>query len=206
MSTSLDKLPINLFDLVVLVVLTAGIMRGRKHGMSEELIKLLEWLAILLGCAALYEWGGETVGQFTGLFGRLSRYITAYVVVALLIVGVFALVKRGLGGKLLGSDVFGRTEYYLGMVSGMVRFSCILLVGLALLNARYFSPTEVRAMQKYDDYYYGSDFFPGLHSMQQVVFEQSLTGPWIKKNLEWLLIKPTEPDKSQFKQKEFEIP
>jgi uncharacterized membrane protein required for colicin V production len=206
MNTSLDRLPINLFDLVVLVVLTAGIVRGRKHGMSEELIKLLEWLAILFGCAALYQWGGETFGQFTGLFGRLSRYVMVYVVVALLIVGAFALLKRGLGGKLLGSDVFGRTEYYLGMASGMVRFSCMLLVGLALLNARYFSPTEVRAMQKYTDYVYGSNFFPGLHSMQQVVFEESLTGPWIKKNLEWLLIKPTEPDNSRFKQKEFVIP
>lgn len=206
MNTTLDRLPINLFDLVLLVVLTAGIMRGRKHGMSEELIKLLQWLAILFGCAFIYEWGSEVFGEFTSVFSRLARYILVYVTVGLLIVGVFALVKRGLGGKLLGSDVFGRTEYYLGMVSGMVRFSCMLLVGLALLNARYFSPTEVRAMQKYDDYYYGSSFFPGLHSMQQVVFEQSLTGPWIKKNLDWLLIKPTEPDKSQFKQKEFEVP
>ncbi len=206
MNTTLDRLPINLFDLVLLVVLTAGIMRGRKHGMSEELIKLLEWLTILFGCAFLYEWGGEVFGEFTSLFSRLARYIMVYVVVALLIVGVFALVKRGLGGKLLGSDVFGRTEYYLGMASGMVRFACMLLVGLALLNARYFSPTEVRAMQKYTDDVYGSDFFPTLHSMQQVVFKDSLTGPWIKNNLEWLLIKPTEPDKSGFQQKEFVVP
>ena len=46
------------------------------------------------------------------------------------------------------------------MGSGLVRFSCMLLAALALLNARYFSPTEVRAMEKYQDDVYGSDFFP----------------------------------------------
>ena len=52
MSMSLDQLPINLFDLVVIAVLAVGIFRGRKHGMSEELLSLLKWLAILFGCAA----------------------------------------------------------------------------------------------------------------------------------------------------------
>jgi uncharacterized membrane protein required for colicin V production len=205
-SMSLDKLPINLFDLIVIVVLAAGIFRGRKHGMSEELIKLLQWLAILFGCAAVYEWGGQMFGQFTGMFGRLSRYLMAYVGGALLIVLLFALVKRSLGGKLLGSDFFGRAEYYLGMGSGLVRFSCMLLAALALLNARYFSPTEVRAMQKFQDDVYGSDFFPTLHSVQQGVFEKSVTGPWIKQNLGFLLIKSTEPQNSEFHQKDAVLP
>ena len=203
---SLDKLPINLFDLIVIVVLAAGIYRGRKHGMSEELIKLLQWLAILFGCAAIYEWGGQMFGEFTSMFGRLSRYLVAYMAGALLITLLFALVKRGLDGKLLGSDFFGHAEYYLGMGSGLVRFSCMLLVALALLNARYFSPTEVRAMQKYNDDVYGSDYFPGLHSVQEAVFEKSITGPWIRQNLGFLLIKPTEPEEKQFHQKEFNMP
>ncbi len=48
---SLDKLPINAFDCVVLAVLAFGLMRGRKHGMSEELVGLITWLAVLIGCA-----------------------------------------------------------------------------------------------------------------------------------------------------------
>ena len=72
---SFDMLPINLFDLVVVGVLVAGLVRGRKHGMSEELILLLQWLAILFGCASIYEWGAQVVGSFTGLFGLLGRYI-----------------------------------------------------------------------------------------------------------------------------------
>jgi len=33
-----------------------------------------------------------------------------------------------------------------------------------------------------------------------------LTGPWIKKSLSFLLIKPTETENKDFKQKEYELP
>ena len=119
---------------------------------------------------------------------------------------LFVGIKRVLRGKLVGSDIFGRTEYYLGMGSGLVRFSCMLLAALALLNARYFSPTEVRAMEKFQDDVYGSNFFPTLHSLQATVFNRSLTGPWIKDNLGFLLIKPAEPENKDLHQKEAVIP
>jgi uncharacterized membrane protein required for colicin V production len=206
MSVSLDQLPINPFDLVVILVLAAGIFRGRKHGMSEELLSLLKWLAILLGCAVLYQPGAELITQYTSMFSRLTCYLMAYVGGALVIFLVFLGIKRVFSGKLLGSDIFGRTEYYLGMGSGLVRLSCMLLTALALLNARYFSPTEVRAMEARDIDLYGSDFFPGLHSLQTTVFDRSLTGPWIKENLGFLLIKPTEPENKALHQKELAIP
>ena len=203
---NLDQLPINLFDLVVIVVLLAGIAKGRKQGMSEELLSLLKWLGVLFGCAALYQPGGQFVCGFTSMFGPLSSYMLAYVGGALVVLLVFAGIKRALGGKLLGSDIFGRSEYYLGMASGLVRFSCMLLAALALLNARYFSPLEVRAMEKFQDDVYGSNFFPTLHSLQATVFDKSLTGPWIKQNLGFLLIKPTEPDKRDHHQKDMFVP
>ena len=131
------------------------------------------------------------------MFGRLTCYLLAYVAGALLIFLVFVGVKRVFSGKLVGSDIFGRSEYYLGMGSGLVRASCMLLAALALLNARYFSPTEVRAMEARDIDIYGSDFFPGLHTVQTTVFNQSLTGPWIKENLGFLLIKPTQPENNE---------
>lgn len=203
---SLDQLPINLFDFVVIAVLLAGVARGRQHGMSEELMSLLTWLAILFGCAAIYEPGGQMLAQFTSMFSRLACYVAAYVGGALLVLMLFAGIRRAFGGKLLGSDVFGRAEYYLGMGSGLVRFGCVLLAALALLNARYFSPTEVRAMQKYTDDVYGSDYFPTLHSMQVTVFDKSLTGPWIKKNLDFLLIKPTAPEQRELHQRQAGLP
>jgi uncharacterized membrane protein required for colicin V production len=203
---NLDQLPVNLFDLVVIIVVITGIARGRKHGMSEELLGLIKWLVILFGCAAVYEPVGLMVGGFTPMFGRLSCYLLAYAGGALLVLLLFAGIKRASDGKLLGSDIFGRSEYYLGMGSGLVRFSCMLLAALALLNARYFSPTEVRAMEKFQDDVYGSNFFPTLHSLQATVFDKSLTGPWIKQNLGFLLIKPTEPEDKQFHQKDVVIP
>jgi len=136
----------------------------------------------------------------------LFCYVAAYLTAGLVVLMVFAGIKRGLGGKLLGSDIFGKAEYYLGMGSGLVRFSCMLLAALALLNARYFSPTEVKAMENFQNDVYGSNFFPTLHTVQSAVFERSLLGPWIKENLSFLLIKPTEPENRQFKQKEFQMP
>jgi uncharacterized membrane protein required for colicin V production len=202
---SLDKLPINAFDFVVVAVLVLGIFRGRKHGMSEELIGLLTWLAVLFGCAAVYDPLGKMLAQ-SSPFSLLSSYLMVYVVAALVILGLFALVRRGIGGKLVGSDLFGRAEYYLGVGSGMVRWSCILLTALALLNARYYSYTEAHAMEKYQDDLYGSNYFPTLHSVQSVVFEKSLIGSWIHENLAFLLIRPTEPEDKSIHQKEFTLP
>jgi hypothetical protein len=140
------------------------------------------------------------------MFSRLTCYLIAYLGGAVVIFLLFMGIKRLFSGKLLGSDIFGRTEYYLGMGSGLVRFGCMLLAALALLNSRYFSPTEVRAMEARDIDIYGSDFFPGLHSLQTTVFDRSLTGPWIKENLGFLLIKPTQPESKEFHQKEAVLP
>ena len=203
---NLDTLPINLFDFALVGILVAGVLRGRKHGMSEELLGVLKWVALLAVCAAAYEPLGRLFSQSSHVFGMLTCYLMAYIAIALIILSVFALIKRGLGGKLLGSDIFGQAEYPLGMGSGLVRFSCMLLAALALLNARYFSPAEVRAMEKFQDEVYGSNFFPTLHTLQSTVFERSLTGPWIKEHLSFLLIKPTQPEDKQIRQKEYTLP
>ena len=202
---SLDILPINAFDFAVLAILTVGLLRGRKHGMSEELTGLIKWLAIVIVCAFAYEPAGQWFAS-SSPFSLLASFMIVYLTVALLILGVFALVKDRIGGKLVGSDIFGRAEYYLGMASGVVRVSCVLIAFLALLNARYFSPVEVRAMEKYQDDLYGSNYFPTWHTAQAVVFERSLSGPWIREHLGFLLIKPTQPEDKQIHQKEANLP
>ena len=37
------------------VFLVLGIVRGRKNGMSGELFQVLQWVAVLVGCAFLYD-------------------------------------------------------------------------------------------------------------------------------------------------------
>lgn len=199
------KLPINGFDMVLLVVVALGVLRGRKRGMSEELLGMVEWMLVVVACALLYEQAGQFLAGLTR-FSLLSSFVLAYIIIALMVVGVFALVKRALGGKLLGSDIFGRAEYYLGMGSGLVKFACILLCGLALLNARYFSAKEIKDMHDFQNEVYGSNFFPTLQSTQATVFQDSLTGPWIKTHLAVLLIKPTPPEGKEYHQQEYALP
>jgi uncharacterized membrane protein required for colicin V production len=199
---SMDGLPFNAFDLFFVAILVAGVFKGRKKGMSGELISMIKWLVILLGCAMAYEPLGSMFGQSTSIFSKLSCYLMAYLGTALIVVLIFAGLKNSLGGKLAGSDAFGNAEYYLGMGAGFVRFACALFVGLALLNAPYFSPQEVKASEKYQNEWYGSTYFPTLHGVQSVVFEKSLVGPLIKDNLGFLLIKPVEPETKELHQKE----
>jgi len=201
----LDKLPLNVFDFVVLATLVIGLLRGRKHGMSEELIGLVKWLAVVIGCAMMYEPAGQWF-ENSSPFSLLASFLMVYICGALLILSFFAICKYRLGGKLIGSDIFGRAEYYLGMGSGVVRLSCMLLAFLALLNARYFSPTEVRAMEAFQNDVYGSNYFPTWHTAQEVVFEKSFSGAWIKTHLGFLLIKPTQPEDKQFHQREASLP
>ena len=191
---NLHDLSFSFFDLVVIGVVAAGVASGRRHGMSIEALQLAKWVAILLGCAATYAFLGEEFEHRTLLLGPLSSYILAYVCVGLTIALVFSLVKRSLGGKILDSDAFGQGEYYLGMASGALRYLCVLLTGLAILNARAFSDSEARAMVNFQKDELGSEFFPTLLTAQNMVFDQSLSGSWIHRHLDFLLIKRTEPD------------
>jgi len=205
MNMALNDMPFNVFDVVLVVVLGIGIARGRKHGMSEELFNLLKWLTVLLTCSLVYRPVGEWLAS-SSPFTLLSSYLFVYVGTALLILGIFALFKHQLGDKLVGSDFFGRSEYYLGMGSGLVRFSCVLLTFLALLNARLFTRGEVRDEEAFQNEVYGSHYFPTLHTIQATVFEQSLSGVWIKNHLGFFLIEPTKPQNKQFHQKEAQFP
>jgi uncharacterized membrane protein required for colicin V production len=198
----MDNLPFNWFDIFLLIWLGMGIFRGRKRGMSEELMTFVQWIAIVVVCAFTYQPLGAWLHR-TAKTAPLTSYIIAYLTVAIVLTAIFLLVKRSLGGKLMGSDVFGKSEYYLGMPAGMLRFLCMAIVGLAILNARLYSREEIAAYQKFQMENYGSEFFPGLQSLQSTVFEQSIAGPPIKKFFGFLLIKPTNPEGGKFKQKEW---
>ena len=194
-------LPFNFFDLLLLFVLLAGLLRGRKQGFSLELLSLLKWLTLLLVCAAVYGPAGAMMAE-SGRFDLLSAYLLAYLGTALAVFILFAMIQSRVGPKLIGSDVFGRGEYYLGMGSGIVRFACMLLMALALLNARGFTPAELAATDKFQQENYGSHVFPGLHSLQVAVFNDSLVGSLIKQDLSFLLIASTEPNQKEPGQKE----
>ncbi len=186
----MKTMPFNWFDIAVLLMLMVGYARGRKRGMSQESLSMLNWVTIVLVSGIAYEPLGTLLESFAKI-GKLWSFIIAYSTVALTIALIFSVVKRSLGKKLTGSDTFGKGEYYLGIPAGMVRFACVTLVFMALLNARFYSTAEVKAQTKYDLENYGSSFFPHLYTIQDDVFKGSFLGSNIKKHADFLLIKPT---------------
>ncbi|MEW6160945.1 MAG: CvpA family protein [Verrucomicrobiota bacterium] len=191
------NLPFNWFDFIVLIVLVVGILRGRKRGMSEELLDVFQWLVIVVVCAMLY----KPLGQFLSGYTHMSlfmAYVSTYLFVFLIIKLVFSGLKRAVGEKLVQSDVFGKMEYYLGMLAGALRFSCMLLVFMAVFNAIYVSPEELAAQQKMQKENFGTISFPTIGSLQQDILHRSATGLFARKYLNEQLI-VTTPYSAQVK-------
>ena len=184
------NLPFNWFDIAIVLLLGLGVQRGRKHGMSEELMLLLKWLAIIIVGGLGYSVVGDVLSD-NSVFTHLSAYLMAYTVIALGITVVFLVIKKASHGKLVGSDLFGSGEYYLGMIAGLVRYTCMIIFALALLNAPLYTKAEIDADLRFQNDVYGSDIFPKLYTVQSDIFEKSLIGPHIHEQLGFLLIKST---------------
>jgi hypothetical protein len=110
--------------------------------------------------------------------------------------------KRLLGYRMGENNFFGSGEYYLGMSSGLIRFACMVLAVLALLNAPYYSQADIKAREAYTKRWFGGgiytgNYFPDLQTVQESVFKKSFTGPFIKDYLGALLIETTPPDTKQ---------
>ena len=177
----------NWFDLVTLALLVVGFFVGRKRGMSLELLTVLQWIAIVFLGALACDPLGRMFADFSGLNPTLT-YITAYLLTAIGIKILFVLIRRMTGEKLVGNTMFGNMEYYLGMGAGMVRFACILLFALALINAKHYTKAEIDAKLKHQQDWAGSIYFPPFGVIQQTIFEESLTGRAVKQFLSAQLI------------------
>ncbi len=160
-SLASNSLQPNWFDAVVVMVLMFGLFRGRKNGMSKEILPLLQWLAIIFVSGLFYSPVAEWLVNLARL-NLLASNLLGYVILALAVFLFFSLLKRTLGLKLFGSNLFGGAEYYLGTPSGMVRYACVLLFVLSFLNARLFTTAQIEADDKYQERWYGAHFFPGL--------------------------------------------
>ncbi|MFZ0827667.1 MAG: CvpA family protein [Verrucomicrobiia bacterium] len=193
-----DKLPINWFDGALAAFLIIGVFRGRKHGMSREFLPLFQWVTLVLVAGLFYPMAAELLANTAGM-GKLSSFIFGYLLLAVAVVFVFLIFKRLLGYRMGENNFFGSGEYYLGMSSGVIRFACMLLAGLALLNAPYYSPADIKAHEAYVKRWFGGgiysgNYFPDLQTIQESVFKKSFTGPYIKDYLGSVLIETTPTD------------
>jgi uncharacterized membrane protein required for colicin V production len=167
------------FDLAVVAVLAVGILRGRSRGMSEELLDVLKWLSIVVLGGLAYQPLGTLLSDYTHL-GLAAAYVTVYIGLAIALRLFFGWLKHLVGEKLVGGDVFGNWEYYLGMAAGAVRFGCYLVVGMALLNAYHVSPEQLAADARMQQENFGDISFPTLGRIQQSVFNGSASGQLVK--------------------------
>ncbi len=189
----MNTLPFNWIDLAIVAIIGVGVTRGRKRGMSEELLDVIKWVVILFACGHLYEPLGAMLTT-ASVFSRLSCYVTVYALLLMSIALIFSAIRKQIGAKLIGSDFFGAGEYYLGMVAGGFRYMCVILVVLAFLHARYYSPEELQAQEAQQQRDFGSSFFPTFGTFQQSVFQHSLVGNQVQTYLGTFLIASTAPD------------
>lgn len=177
------------FDLVAFFVLAIGLIHGRKRGMSNELLDVFKWLLVVVVGALYYEWPGNLIMQY-GKLSRFHSYLLSYGLIAFVIHSIFTGIKAKVGGKLVGSDIFGRAEFYLGMIAGMTRYACMLIVAMAILNARYVSPAMVDAEMKKQEAALGSSFFMTYSKFQFDVLYKSVVGQFVREQLSGQLIEP----------------
>jgi len=178
-SFALDKLPFGWFDVALVAVLGFGLFRGRKNGMTKEVLPMLQWVATLLVCGLSYEIVGQLIINLSG-WGKLACYLLSYFSLMFLVYLLFVFLEQIFKPRLTGSNFFGSSEYYLGMGSGVIRYSCILFVALALLNAPYYTAADIIKNRAFAARWYGGgmegfsgDFFPTLQSVQESVFQKS---------------------------------
>jgi uncharacterized membrane protein required for colicin V production len=201
---NVGKIPIHWFDFAVLIILLLGLSRGRKNGMSVELMGTLQWLTIIFAGAFLYRPLGDFLCQSSPV-SHLFAYVAMYIAVAIVVKLAFVALKKAIGGKLVGSNVFGRAEYYLGMVAGAVRFTCVLIAAMALLNAPKYTDQDLAKYKAYQVDMYGSTFFPGLGNAQHEVFKGSLLGSAFSHYAGFLLIASTKEEHREFQKRKLDL-
>jgi uncharacterized membrane protein required for colicin V production len=201
---SFNNLPVNWFDGVFVAVLGFGLWRGRKNGMSKEVMLVFQWLTLVLASGMGYPLFAPTYANTIGT-GKVASAMLGYCTLALATWLVFYILKGIFVPRLTGSNFFGGGEYYLGMVSGLIRFACMLLAALALLKAPFYTTTEIKAHNAYVQRWYGGglysgNFFPDVNTVQEQVFKKSFTGPYVTNYLGTLLI-DTAPSTAKQPQK-----
>ena len=170
-----SKLTVNYVDFIVVVWLIVGLFYGRKRGMTQEILPTIQWVAIVVVSGLFYRPLAQLIRQYAR-FDSLWSNITGYLLVAFAVHLVYLWAKHLIHQKLIGTDMFGRMEYYFGMAAGVIHFGCILLMGFALLNARIVTQAELAKTEKAQSDAFSDIRFPTYGSIQQAFLFQSFTG------------------------------
>ena len=168
------RLPFGWFDIAVLLIMLAGFMRGRRNGMSVELLDMMKWLAIVVLGSLYYRPIGDWLARSAGVTHNYADLLV-YVFIVLAMLTAFAGIKRLAGGKLVSRQLFGRLDARLGMLAGVVHYLCCVLVAIVIINTPLYGPQELARP---------------LSRLQQQVIYDSATGLFVREYFRVSLIEP----------------
>ena len=93
------------------------------------------------------------------------------------------------------SDVVDVIGSYLPLKrAGAIRYICVIIVVLAFINARYYSPEEIAEDARVQQNNFGDIRFPTWATLQDQVFNRSATGAMARNFIPFCLIPPTPPE------------
>jgi len=182
------------FDAVAAATLAAGLIRGRKIGMSGELLPLLKWILVVAAAGFGYHLAGDWM--IPALSPEWAHRLS-YGAVAAITAGALSGVQRALGNKLVGSDFFGKSEFILGMLAGILQFACIFVLVFSFFNARVPTEKEIADLQAKNQDNFGNTFFNPLKVHHAIVME-SLSGRLIRDYLGLVIIQAEAPTSLDF--------
>jgi uncharacterized membrane protein required for colicin V production len=191
-----SQLSLNYIDLILVLWLIYGLYRGRKRGMSQELLPMIQWLAIVVAAGLFYKPFSKVILQ-NAHFELLWSNVLAYVLIGFGVHLVYLWIKYAIGDKLVGSDLFGRGEYYMGMMAGMVRFACMWVALCALLNSRVITKAEMAKTEKAQSEAFSDIRFPTYGSIQHAILFESVSGKFIETKLDSFMIASVAPKAEQ---------
>jgi hypothetical protein len=180
------------FDIVAVCWLIIGLLLGRKRGMSQELLPLVQWIGIVWTAGLLYLPFGIFIHHHT-FFSILWSNVTAYVLTAAGVHLIYFWLRHVFAAKLGEKNFFGRAESYLGMTAGAARFGCMILAVMALMNARVITGDELTKTGKSPKEKVAKAGFPTYDGLRQEVLFKSYAGNWVRSNLKSVVIAPVVP-------------
>jgi hypothetical protein len=155
--------------------------------MSQELLPLLQWIGIITVAGFFYLPFGLVIHHNT-YFSVLWSNVTAYLLIAAGVHLIYMWFKQMFAVRLVEENLFGRAEFYLGMTAGAVRFACMILAGVSLMNSRVVPDAELAKTEKFQKENFSDIRFPTYGGFQQDVLFKSFSGNLIRSNLQSVLI------------------
>ncbi len=181
------------FDFVVVGFLIAGFFLGRKRGMSGELVGLLCGLIMVVLPGLYYQELSALCTKYLNVNVPWANLL-AYGAILFVVLTVFGVVKKKMGDKLVSGDLFGRSEYPLGAMAGVLRFACYAVVLFSLVYSRPTSREQAVANAKKaeEDKKQGNmNLSPNWSGIQVAIVIDSFFGANLAKNFEEdFLLKP----------------